>query len=165
VGLGGITFLPKDDSSVPAVPELKSRADGCGGYVSSPCRGTDGGKMADRARRQAEWAIDLLRAGMRTENAYHAQQLLFRLGETYAFSETAGGWDLRADTPFSASFDRAAFDRIAARPFAKLPANPRTDLERRAVLAVEWIGRSLKATSAVSPSPTRRGVAPPPASP
>ncbi|MFG2058975.1 hypothetical protein ACGFI9_33630 [Micromonospora sp. NPDC048930] len=140
--VAGTVLLPLGDELVPAVPELTTEPD-CMGYISVPCRGTNYRNMAERARTQAKHALALLRAGLEQQNMYHPRQLRFRLGERYAFSDRLTGWVGQPDSAYSTPIDGQIVERLAVLRFMQLPAMPANDPERRALLAVAWIDRSL----------------------
>lgn len=74
---------------------------------------------------------------------FDERQLWFRLGERYAFAERLAGWTRHPDTPFATPINGEIVERLEALRFMRLPATPTNDLQRRALLAVAWIDRSL----------------------
>ncbi|MEV0132625.1 hypothetical protein AB0H83_29715 [Dactylosporangium sp. NPDC050688] len=140
--IAGTVLLPLGHELVPAVPELTTELN-CTAYISVPCRGTNYPNMAERARKQAIHALGLLRAGLEQQNVYHPWQLRFRLGERYAFADRLAGWTRQTDSAYSVAVDGQTAERLATLRFMRVPAVPANDLDRRALLALTWIDRSL----------------------
>lgn len=140
--IAGTLLLPLGDELASAIPELTTEPD-CKGYISVPCSGTNYRRMVERARTRAKHALALLRAGIEQSNLYDRTQLRFRLGERYAFTDRGAGWTRQPDSAYSTPIDRKTVERLATLRFMRLPVTPTNDLERRALLAVAWIDRSL----------------------
>ena len=139
--IAGIRLLPLDDPDSPTISEPWSNA-AAGGYIEVPVSGTNWGLMAKRARLRAEHTLRLLRVTMRSHPSIHDQQLRFSLGEAYTFGNGAEGWASRDDVPYEVGLDREVWELITKQSKAHLAFSPDTDVESRALLAVEWIERS-----------------------
>jgi hypothetical protein len=100
--LFGARFAPKNTLAVPE--HFAAGLENIGAIVSATCFGTSGQAMMLRARERAEYALLLLRNGLCNHRGIHQQQLRFRLGDVYWFSDdVGGGWGPRPDAIFDAS--------------------------------------------------------------
>lgn len=140
---GEVVLLPLQDELVPEVPELVSTPH-CGGYLMTSSRGTHSGLTADRARQVALQAVGLLRVGMQMEFKFHRDQWRFRLGETYVIAEEHVGWQRHDHTVVPVRPNHETFDRISRRAVSQVLNLPQENgLKKQAMLALEWINRSL----------------------
>jgi hypothetical protein len=104
--------------------------------------------MELRARDRALHGLRLLQVGL-SFGPLHKRQLRFRLGETYAFDERAGGWTMREDAAWEGSLTDDMRTLVAEQPAANLPYESRTDVEAKANLALKWIDRARFATEPI----------------
>lgn len=112
---------------------------GCVAAVS--VRGTSHARMAGRARVAASHALRVLRAAMREHRGINDEQLRFRLGVGYAFDDRLTGWDRRDDAAYGLTLSED-LSRVLEDPVVALPADPRTDIERKALVALQWMERA-----------------------
>jgi hypothetical protein len=139
----GIRLLPADD---PRVPPSKPRPmfnleKPVGSVAAAEARGTNYGRMADRATVVASHALRVLRITLRENHGIHDRQLRFRLGTGYAFDDRLGGFSQRNDV----AYDLTLGDDLSlelSQPVADLPSQPRNDIERRALLALRWLDKA-----------------------
>jgi hypothetical protein len=113
-----------------------------GSAIGVACMGTSNAAMMRRARRGAEHALRVLRAGLRENNAILDQQLQFRLGVSYWFSEGGGGWRTRPEDGFGVELNEALVELAMSAPILRLPAQGGTDIEQSANRALEWFERA-----------------------
>jgi hypothetical protein len=134
----GVTFIPAASAVVPEklwAPDPRPTMDS---VVAVGCRGTSYESMRLRAREVAEHALRLLRAGLREHRSIHDRQLLFRLGVSYWFSDSASGWQSRDDAGLGFELNEAMLAVATSPTIATLPAAGRNDVERRANRALRW---------------------------
>jgi hypothetical protein len=138
--VGGALLLPASDAVIPDVPKVKDVADGTS-YISVPCRGTNYGRMAERARKRAEHALGLLRIAMDQQMMYHRRQLRFHLGDTYVIADKAVGWRA-GDVAYNALLDRDTYERVMTKRVTQVPLDRPNSLQKHVQLAIDWINRS-----------------------
>ncbi len=109
-----------------------------GSVAAVPCRGTDYGEMAKRARQVAEHALRVLRATLRDYSFMPDEQLRFRLGYSMCFEGVAGGWSNQPDQGGELELDEPLLRTARAAPLFTLPLEGRTDVERRTNTALKW---------------------------
>lgn len=135
--VAGVRFLPLDSEQVVAREGFLSEPD-VAAIAAAIAVGTDVNRVVDRARASVEHALKLLRLGAR-ERLDH-RQLRFRIGEQMAFIDgRTTGWSRRADAAFEALISADQIERILAQPLASLPAGDGTDVQLRAVRAIQWL--------------------------
>ncbi len=137
--IGGVLLLPSGNELIPDVPEMKDVADGTS-YISVPCRGTNCGRMAERARERAEHALGLLRIAMDQQMMYHRRQLGFRIGDTYVLAGKQVGWQA-GDVAHTASLDRDMYERVMTKLVTQVPLDRPNGLQKQVLLAIDWINR------------------------
>lgn len=104
--------------------------------------GTNYERMKERSLPPARRALRLLRASLRDDNWIPDQQLRFRLREHFWFDDGANGWVTLPDQGWELELDDRLFERAAGHILATLPADPSTDVERRALRALYWFERA-----------------------
>ena len=136
----GVDLLVLDDPAIPR-PEHAAFAltSPIGCVAAIPTSGTNVGMMADRARGQLSVVLRIARAGLATRGL-RDRQLRFRPGTAYAFSNDAIGWTRRSDSAYELTVTPPLIDNQAA--VWKLPVDPVTDVEKKAMLALHWMERA-----------------------
>lgn len=142
VDLFGVRFSPIEVLDVPRFvfgadpdPTVKSA-------ISVPCRGTDYGRMRERALPPAEHALRLLRATLREEQFMPDHQLRFRLGEQYWFDDGATGWTTSPDREWELELDEQLVRRVTSHELSTLPLTGANEVEHRTNLALRWFERA-----------------------
>lgn len=138
LSLLGVRFLPLGDPEVPDNPHL---------YLGRPTAsilrvvavGTSGKRTHGRARALAQHSLAILRVGMRVDNQVTDEQLRFRLGVTYGVGDRFGGWGIDPSTPFEVGLSQSDVEVVVAQPLADVSLNPETDIDKHAVIALEWL--------------------------
>lgn len=139
----GISLLPLGDPSIPEPVGPPLPLDGPVGCVAAvSVRGTDHARMLTRARAQAEHALRVMRVGLREHNGVHNRQLRFRLGIGFVFDDHAGGWTSRSDIAYETNFGPRFAEMVGSTPVWGMTANPTTDVDRKADVALRWMERS-----------------------
>jgi hypothetical protein len=77
------------------------------------------------------------------------RQLRFRLGEIVWFDDGASGWSRAADAGWQLDIDEQLIRTVTSQSLAGLPAEPRTDVDRRVDLALGWFERSQLTTDPI----------------
>lgn len=134
----GVTFIPADSAVLPEklwAPDPRATMES---VVGVGCIGTNYERMMLRAREVAEHALRLLRIGLREHRSIHERQLLFRLGVGYWFSDTASGWQRRADEGFGFELNEAMLEVALSPTIATLRVTGTNDVERCANRALQW---------------------------
>jgi hypothetical protein len=142
----GITLLPVTDPRVPPA--------GFGFTLDRPVAsiaavrvvGTNYSLMADRARMQAQHALRLLRVALREHLGIDDHQLRFRAATAYAFAERHGGWERPPDTAYELEYGGELITVVEGQLVSELPFQVSTRLQKKAVLATQWLERALFAT-------------------
>jgi hypothetical protein len=142
VEFAGIHLLPSSDPQIPVTAPAISLDSPVGCVASVHVLGTNYEKMAGRATTAASHALRVLRAALREVRGINDWQLRFRLGQSYAFSNGAGGWSERTDSAYELSLNSDLVTFALAQPLGALPVHPTTDVERKADLAVRWFERA-----------------------
>jgi hypothetical protein len=141
--LAGTRLLPVSDPQIPrpSAPWFSLEAPvGCVAAIA--VRGTDYGRMAERARTAASHALRVLRPTLPNHKQYgDERQLRFRLGPAYAFDDQLAGWDRGPDDAYEMNLGRD-LSHVLADPMMALPAEPGTDIERKALVALRWMERA-----------------------
>jgi hypothetical protein len=75
----------------------------------------------------------VLRAGVREHNAILDQQLRFRLGVSYWFSDGAGGWRTRPEKGFGLELNEDLVELALSTTISTLPADGALTLSRRRI--------------------------------
>jgi len=138
----GVKFIPTGSANLPErlwAPDPRPTMES---VVAVGCKGTSYVRMMLRSREVAEHALRLLRAGLREHRSIHDSQLRFRLGVGYWFSDTASGWQRRQEEGFPFELTEKMVEVALSPAIATLPSVGRTDVERRANLALEWFERA-----------------------
>jgi len=135
----GILLLPVNDTRIPpSKPKPAFNLEkpvGCVAAVNT--RGTDYGRMAERAKIEASHALRVLRVGLRE----YPGILRFRIGTGYAFDDRIAGRKQRDDI----AYDLTLSDDLSlalSGPVSDLPSQPRNDIERKALLALRWLDKA-----------------------
>lgn len=143
LSLHGITLLPMWHGDVPVVELPWFNLEPPVGCVAAvPVRGTSSPKMATRARGIAEHELRVLRIALREDMGINDRQLRFRLGTTYAFSGDQAGFAQRDDVAYELPLTEGELRLAEGQPVFGLGAVARTDIERKALLAVRWMERA-----------------------
>jgi hypothetical protein len=142
VELYGVRLLPSD--AVERPPTLLGPDPGptMHSVIAVECVGTDYGKMSTRARALAERALRLLRGTLREERWLPDRQLRFRLGSVVWFDDSVrAGWTSPPEEGWELELDDGLLRHATSQPISTLQKEPRTDVEHRAELALEWFER------------------------
>ncbi len=142
VEVSGATLIPAAAIDVPEFVIGPDPGAAMGSAIGVACMGTSNAAMMRRARRGAEHALRVLRAGLRENNAILDQHLQFRLGVSYWFSEGGGGWRTRPEDGFGVELNEALVELAMSAPILSLPAQGGTDIEQSANRALEWFERA-----------------------
>lgn len=137
----GVRLLPLSDQRIPKDDAWFSLAKPVSCVAAVVVRGTDHEQMAERARVQAGHALRLLRVTLREHDGVHNWQLRFRLGIAYAFEQVTG-WTQRDDMAYDLTLDSELIELVRSQPVAKMLAEPSTDTQRKADLALRWMERA-----------------------
>jgi hypothetical protein len=141
--LAGIRLLPTRDPRIPRprVPWFSLDAPvGCVAAIA--VRGTDYGQMAERARIAASHELRLLRSTLPSHQQHgDERQLRFRLGPAYAFDDQLAGWDRGPADAYEMNLG-GDLSTVLVDPIMALPAEPGTDIERKALVALRWMERA-----------------------
>lgn len=144
VDLNGATLLPPDAVEL---PDFIVQIDPpMGSVIAVECSGTSGRAMMGRARAGAEHALRVLRAGLREDMGIVDQQLRFRLGTAYWFTDGGGGWGTRPEDGIDLKLWEEALERAMSAPISTLPATGGSGVEQSANRALEWFERAQLAT-------------------
>jgi hypothetical protein len=144
IELGRVRLLPLSDGELPEAKPPWFLLDAPVGAVAVvEVSGTNGGRMADRARAEVRFELRKLRLGMRGMNLYHERQLRFRLNGSFAFDEGGQGWNRPDDSLFEAGLLPESLKKMNGEELFSLTTPPVTDLEKCADRAAEWIERAL----------------------
>jgi hypothetical protein len=142
VALLGVRLLPSGDLTLPGTflgPDPRPTVASVGAVVVI---GTDHTQMALRARADLEQAMRVLRATLRADRWIPDRQLRFRIGPSVWFDDNFSGWTAPADLGWELELDDALISQVIEQPLAALAAQPSTDVERRADLALRWYERA-----------------------
>jgi hypothetical protein len=137
-----LRLLPLTDPSIAGVAHGLSSDKPVGCVAAVDVRGTSYGKMAERARTTAEHALRVTRVGLREHNSINDRQLRFRLGTAHAFGDQLTGWRSRSDVAYELDFGPSFADLVGRTPVWTLPAEPDTDIEKKADVALRWMERA-----------------------
>lgn len=143
----GARFLPLGSEEIPSPGPWFVLDKPVGSVIAVPVRGTNHGLMASRARATAEHALRVLRVALKLSNpSILDRQLRFRVARTWAFADDVSGFALRQDGVYGFGLGDNVLE---AQAVIGLPEGPRNNLERQAVLAVQWINRGIFASEPV----------------
>ena len=142
VKVSGATLIPAAAIDVPELVIGPDPGAAMSSAIGVPCMGTSNAAMTRRARGGAEHALRVLRAGLREHNMILDQQLRFRLGVSYWFSEGGGGWRTRPEDGFGVELNEALAELAMSAPISRLPSQGGTDVEQSANRALEWFERA-----------------------
>jgi hypothetical protein len=98
--------------------------------------------MRDRARKLADHALRVLRVALREHHFVHDRQLRFRLGETAWFDDGTTFWSSRDDLGWDLPLSEDLIEFAMSQEIAQLRAEPASDVEERANLALGWFERA-----------------------
>jgi hypothetical protein len=144
VDLAGATLLPPEAVNLPDF--IVQIGPTMGSVIGVACSGTSGRAMMRRARESAEHALRMLRAGLREDMGILDEQLRFRLGTAYWFTDSGGGWGTRPGEPIDLELWEEAVELVMAAPISTLPAKGGTGVQQSANRALEWFERAQLAT-------------------
>jgi hypothetical protein len=106
-------------------------------------QGTDSHLAAERARHTVTHALRTLRIAMREDRRIHDKQLRFRLGTTYVLDDGSAGGSHRNDVAYELEYGREDLvELVLGQPVSLMSANPKTDIERKADVALRWLERA-----------------------
>jgi hypothetical protein len=145
----GVRLLPCSSDEIPKPGRRFSLEPPVGCVAAVRVEGTSYGRMAKRAREEAEHVLRVLRVALRDHLGIIDRQLWFTLGEEYAFDNRLAGWQRRATTAYELSFDGNLNRLVRESPIAAMPLVPQNQLERKADLALRWIERGLLTTESL----------------
>ena len=144
IELGRVRLLPVSESELPkAQPPWFLLDPPVGAVAVVEVSGTNGHRMADRARAEVRFELRKLRLGMRGMNLYHERQLRFRLNGSFTFDQGGQGWNRPDDSRFEAGLLPESLEKMKSEELFSLTAPPVTDLDKCAHRAAEWIERAL----------------------
>jgi hypothetical protein len=138
----GVRLIPAENAELPERLWAPDPRPTMASVIAVECTGTSYAKMMIRAREVAEHALRLLRVGLREHHTIHDDQLRFRLGVGYWFSDTASGWQRRRDEGFPFELTETMREVAMSPAIASLPPEGCNDIERCANLALKWFERS-----------------------
>lgn len=144
VQLGGATLYPRGEiTPSDFILQLDPTMDS---VIAADCSGTSGRAMMGRAREIAEHGLRLLRVGLRQDLGIIDQQLRFRLGTAYWFTDIGGGWGSRPGEAMSLDLNEDVLKLVTAAPISALPPTGGTVVQQAANRALEWFERAQLAT-------------------
>jgi hypothetical protein len=137
IELGGAKLVPAADVELPdfvaQYPPTMHAA------IGAECVGTNRREMMRRARKTVEHALRVLRVGLASDMAIVDQQLRFRLGTVYWFSESAGGGGgSRAGEIIKLELPEDLLTAATLTSIATLTPEGGTKIEQAARRAVRW---------------------------
>lgn len=133
-----IAGLPLADA--PDLSSLVDEPDASAVIVVSES-GTLAMHQAARAVDRANHALRLLRVCLRPQNRLSRAQLQFSLGERLV-TDYGAGFQRSPDAPYTAILRPNLIEQTCGQRAASLPTVGGNDLERHALLAVEWLSRA-----------------------
>jgi len=143
VDVFGIRLLPLTNPCVPPDRPWFPHTKPTGSVAAVEVRGTDYGKMADRARAATSHALRVLRVALRSANyGINDHQLRFRMGIGYAFVEALTGWNQSEDIAYDLELGGNVLIQVLSQPVSDMPATPSNDLEKKADRALRWMERA-----------------------
>jgi hypothetical protein len=142
--IGGVRLLPLDDLEVPA--QFVSFPPPCAGIVAVRVIGTSNRRMKERAEAVARHALRLLRVGLREDRNITEEQLRFRLGNMYAFSDGGEGWGFPENGAIEATFNEQLRQLVQGQPLSALTMSPANNVEAHALTALDWFDRARRAS-------------------
>lgn len=139
----GIRLLSTEDPRIPpSRPQpMFNLEKPVGSVAAADARGTDYGRMAERAKVVASHALRVLRVTLRETHGIHDRQLRFRLATGYAFDDRLSGFSRRDDIAYQLTLG-ADLSLELSQPVADLSSQPRNDIERKALLALGWLDKA-----------------------
>jgi hypothetical protein len=146
----GVRLLPADYDEVPPGEYWFNLDPPVGSVIAVPVAGTNLKLMKERARPLAHHALRVMRIALRENRFIDAQQLRFRLAETYSFGERLAGFDMHPDAAVGLSLDGELLRLLDSEPVANLPLESANDLGSRANRAVRWLEEAILATDRVN---------------
>ena len=142
--VAGIRLLPPDDPEIPDTNPLFKVDQSITGFAAVPVTGTNDVMMAARARKLAEHALRVLRVALRqSSHGLNPQQLRFRLGTSYAFADSGGGWQMHDDVAILSSCSSDFTPVLAAAVAGLPPTAAKKSINEKALLAVGWLDRAV----------------------
>jgi hypothetical protein len=139
---GGLRLLSADSVEVPGTGVLPDPRPTMGSVLAVPCAGTSHERMRDRARELADHVLRVLRVALREDHFVHDRQLRFRLGETAWFEDGTTFWSSRDDLGWDLALREDLIELARSQEIAQLPAEPASEVEERANLALVWFERA-----------------------
>jgi hypothetical protein len=142
--VAGVRLLPADDPEVPDTNPLFKTDKLIKSFAAALVTGTNDVLMAARAREFAAYALRVLRIALRQNSlGLNPEQLRFRLGTSYAFADSGGGWAQHDDVAYPLVLP-ADMTPVLASPVAGLPpAAAKKSINEKAMLAVSWLDRAV----------------------
>ncbi len=140
VALQGVRLLATDEPAIPPTNPwfVLEKPTGCVAAVE--VEGSSYARMADRARDQVNHLLRALRVA--AAEYVHDRQLRFRIGIGYAFDARFSGWNRRDDEAYELELTQGEAEKLLSHPAMSISAPPRTDVEAKAALAMEWMERA-----------------------
>lgn len=142
----GLRLLPMGHEDVPNPGRFFTLEPPIASVAAVTVAGTHPGRMAARARLQAERSLRALRVALRRHRGINDWQLRFRLAPGYAFESGAAGWKAPPDSAYSLTLDDRLLQIAEGVAAAALATEPTHDIERKADVAVRWMDRARFAT-------------------
>lgn len=138
----GISLLPVGDLTIPTDAPVLRLGQPIGCVAAVEVDGIDHQAMAREARAIAGQALRLLRTALREHRDISESQLRFKLGDSYAFSDGAGGWSARPDVAHDLGLGPELVELALSRPIASVPWSTTTDINRKADTSMRWMERA-----------------------
>jgi hypothetical protein len=135
----GVRLLPKAHADAPQSSLAPPGDEMRGGFVAVLARGTEGGRVAARARMEADRALRRLRVALFRHHSIDEIQLRFRLGESYAFSTGGHGWRRRADDALELGLGEDLLTFIDSQPVSTSFPRAGSPLAAELDVAMEWL--------------------------
>jgi len=144
VEVAGIRLLPLDDPEIPDTNPLFKADQSIASFAAVPVTGTDHVQMVSRARKLAEHALRILRVALRqSSHGLNPQQLRFRLGTSYAFTEGSSGWQAHDDVAYPLDLPSDLTSTLATAVVGLPPTAAKKSINEKALLAVQWLDRAV----------------------
>jgi hypothetical protein len=140
----GVRFLPVESNEIPRherLPGLLSDPP-VGAVAVVEVKGTDLGRMSERAREHVGHVLRVLRIAWREHRSIADSQLRFRLGRSYSFGPDLSGWHTPDEAAWELELGQELIDLAAQVEVASLPSAPATGIEKQADIAIRWMERA-----------------------
>lgn len=139
----GHRFIPVSDDRVPPALGRFSLQPPVGCVVEVETEGTDLGRMAARARENVRHSLRLLRIALHENLNLHDRQLRFTVADGYSFGGHIAGWQSAPAAAYDLGLSIGLVGLAEIQPVARLPLEPKSDLDKQVDLATRWIERAM----------------------